>query len=635
MLYAACSSSYDFRRCALLMLAALAWLAFLVPPSAAASTLHIETAMFLRQDSAPAMTPSEVPPSGPAGQWRAVTLPHEGLARDMAPSRLANNVEVAWYRLDIDTTAFDNPVLYLPRWQSVGQLAVYGNGHLLYRSGGSAQWSGFNRPLWLPLDTDTPEPVSTVLLRITSLEGVGSGLSSIRIGSANDLRWRYDTRRWIQQELPYLASIVYLAIGLFALGVWAVRRHETIYGLFFAASVVFYLRCLHYHVGSGPMLLNDEWFSWLTITALGWLAIVSYFLAFHLHGRAYPWIERSMLAGMLIVTVAMLPVWKLYLHLVLLAPLTYLGILVVTLFAYLTSVWGAWRARSRDGLLLACWNLLALPIAAHDMLLQSYRISMESVYLLPYTGIGTFAIFLYVAFRRYVGALTEVANARKTLERRLAEQEQKLEHSYRRLREAERGKILAGERQRLMQDMHDGLGLSLLSALRMVQHGGSSKAALAQVLQECLDDLKLTIDSLEPAQADLNVLLATLRFRLGSRLEAAGLQIEWQVTPLPPLAWLTPPAALHVLRILQEVFSNILKHAQARRLTVSTHTDDNEIIIAVTDDGCGFPGPHDAAKEGRGLASLHARVNTLRGRANWRCLERGTRFELRLPKYSH
>ncbi|CPJ72099.1 two-component sensor histidine kinase [Bordetella pertussis] len=404
---------------------------------------------------------------------------------------------------------------------------------------------------------------------------------------------------------------MFLALGLFALGVWAVRRKESIYGLFFAASVVFYLRCLHYHAGPFQLLLDDEWFSWLTITSVGWLAIASYFFAFRLHGRAYPRSERAMLAGMGALTAAMLPVWQIHPHLVLLAPLAYLGITVVALFACLLAVWGAWRARSRDGLVLACWNLAAIPVAVHDMLLQNYRLSMEHVYLLPYTGIGMFVIFLYVAYRRYVNALAQAAGAQATLQRRLAERERELERSHRRLREIERTRILAGERERLMQDMHDGLGSSLVSALRMVQHGNSSEGAVAQVLQECLDDLRLTIDSLEPAQTDLALLLATLRFRLGPRLQAAGLALDWRVGPLPPVSWLTPPAALHVLRILQEVFTNILKHARARRLTVSTRLEPAHAVIAVIDDGAGFRGGRPApaaASPGRGLSGMQARI---------------------------
>ncbi|ETH23064.1 7TM diverse intracellular signaling [Bordetella pertussis CHLA-15] len=591
--------------------AVLAWLWLALPAAVLAEPRHVTTAQFLLQDEAAAAAPDLVPARGPPGDWQSVALPHAGLQRRVVPDPQAGDAALAWYRLDLDAGGVDDPVLYLPRWQTVGRLAVYGDGKLLYRSGGSAQWSGFNRPVWLPLAAGGAPPATLLLLRISSLDGAGAGLSTVWVGAAGELRWRYELRRWLQQDLPYLASAVFLALGLFALGVWAVRRKESIYGLFFAASVVFYLRCLHYHAGPFQLLLDDEWFSWLTITSVGWLAIASYFFAFRLHGRAYPRSERAMLAGMGALTAAMLPVWQIHPHLVLLAPLAYLGITVVALFACLLAVWGAWRARSRDGLVLACWNLAAIPVAVHDMLLQNYRLSMEHVYLLPYTGIGMFVIFLYVAYRRYVNALAQAAGAQATLQRRLAERERELERSHRRLREIERTRILAGERERLMQDMHDGLGSSLVSALRMVQHGNSSEGAVAQVLQECLDDLRLTIDSLEPAQTDLALLLATLRFRLGPRLQAAGLALDWRVGPLPPVSWLTPPAALHVLRILQEVFTNILKHARARRLTVSTRLEPAHAVIAVIDDGAGFRGGRPApaaASPGRGLSGMQARI---------------------------
>ncbi len=607
----ACARMNERRRLMRRAWAVLAWLWLALPAAVLAEPRHVTTAQFLLQDEAAAAAPDLVPARGPPGDWQSVALPHAGLQRRVVPDPQAGDAALAWYRLDLDAGGVGDPVLYLPRWQTVGRLAVYGDGKLLYRSGGSAQWSGFNRPVWLPLAAGGAPPATLLLLRISSLDGAGAGLSTVWVGAAGELRWRYELRRWLQQDLPYLASAVFLALGLFALGVWAVRRKESIYGLFFAASVVFYLRCLHYHAGPFQLLLDDEWFSWLTITSVGWLAIASYFFAFRLHGRAYPRSERAMLAGMGALTAAMLPVWQIHPHLVLLAPLAYLGITVVALFACLLAVWGAWRARSRDGLVLACWNLAAIPVAVHDMLLQNYRLSMEHVYLLPYTGIGMFVIFLYVAYRRYVNALAQAAGAQATLQRRLAERERELERSHRRLREIERTRILAGERERLMQDMHDGLGSSLVSALRMVQHGNSSEGAVAQVLQECLDDLRLTIDSLEPAQTDLALLLATLRFRLGPRLQAAGLALDWRVGPLPPVSWLTPPAALHVLRILQEVFTNILKHARARRLTVSTRLEPAHAVIAVIDDGAGFRGGRPApaaASPGRGLSGMQARI---------------------------
>src|SRR5450830_1817985 len=120
-----------------------------------------------------------------------------------------------------------------------------------------------------------------------------------------------------------------------------------------------------------------------------------------------------------------------------------------------------------------------------------------------------------------------------------------------------------------MQDMHDGLGSSLISALRVVEHGKMSDAEVAQVLRGCIDDLKLAIDSMEVVEADLLLLLATLRFRLAPRLDSVGIRLHWEVQDLPALNWLTPGNSLHILRILQEAFANIIKHAQATEISVA------------------------------------------------------------------
>ena len=71
----------------------------------------------------------------------------------------------------------------------------------------------------------------------------------------------------------------------------------------------------------------------------------------------------------------------------------------------------------------------------------------------------------------------------------------------------EREQTLMHERQRLMRDMHDGVGSSLMSALRLVEHGEAALVDVPQVLRECIDDLKISIDSLEPVDADLLALL--------------------------------------------------------------------------------------------------------------------------------
>lgn len=194
--------------------------------------------------------------------------------------------------------------------------------------------------------------------------------------------------------------------------------------------------------------------------------------------------------------------------------------------------------------------------------------------------------------------------------------------------EAERTLLL--ERQRLMRDLHDGLGATLTSSLIAVEQGGTSADELAQMLRECMDDLRAVIDSLEPVEHDVVALLASLRFRMGPRLERLGIQLAWDIHDLPPLAWLGPPEALQVLRLVQEMLTNSARHAGARRLGVATRARQGAVEIRVRDDGCGFDTRQPAS--GRGLRFMAQRALLLQARLQVLSAPgRGTLVRLRLP----
>ncbi|HEV8692025.1 MAG TPA: ATP-binding protein, partial [Ideonella sp.] len=199
-----------------------------------------------------------------------------------------------------------------------------------------------------------------------------------------------------------------------------------------------------------------------------------------------------------------------------------------------------------------------------------------------------------------------------------------------RLREVEREQALLIERQRLMRDMHDGLGSTLMSSLVLAEQGKLQQDALAALLRECVDDLRLVIDSLEPIEHDLVTLLASLRHRLGRRLEAAGLAMRWEVDDLPPLPWLNPPDALQVLRIVQEVLTNVLKHAAAHTVRISTSLRGGHVQVLIEDDGLGFEAA--SPNGGRGLRHLVQRAARLGGRLVIDSAPgRGTQVTLDLP----
>lgn len=232
-------------------------------------------------------------------------------------------------------------------------------------------------------------------------------------------------------------------------------------------------------------------------------------------------------------------------------------------------------------------------------------------------------------YRRVSHALAESQRLNALLEERVREKQGELERQFEALQRLAREAAVAEERRRIMADMHDGVGAALISTLSLVEHGEASKEQVALALRECIDDLRLAIDSLEPADGELAPVLGGLRYRLEPRLRAQGIALDWQVQDLPKLACLTPQNVLHVLRILQEAFTNVLKHAQARRIRVATAVDAGRVAIEVSDDGSGFDGAPSA--HGHGLDNMRQRAKVIGGELRIAPSAAGTTLLLSLP----
>jgi signal transduction histidine kinase len=262
-------------------------------------------------------------------------------------------------------------------------------------------------------------------------------------------------------------------------------------------------------------------------------------------------------------------------------------------------------------------------------------LSPEGWFLGAYMNAVTFGAFGVLMVRRYVSAISEVERINANLAQRLDEREAELEVSHRLLREAALRQTISDERRRLMQDMHDGLGSSLISAIRAVERegAGAHNIDISRMLRSCLDDLKLTIDSMEPVEADLLLLLATLRFRLEPRLKGAGVTLLWEVQEVPELVWLDPGSALHILRIVQESIANVLHHTRASTIRVSTATNGDSVQVNIEDNGQGFDVQRVlGSTAGRGLHNLQRRARHLHGTVAWHSGSSGTRFTLTLPR---
>jgi signal transduction histidine kinase len=74
---------------------------------------------------------------------------------------------------------------------------------------------------------------------------------------------------------------------------------------------------------------------------------------------------------------------------------------------------------------------------------------------------------------------------------------------------------------------------------------------------------------------------------------------------------LPPEWEANILRIGQEVLTNVFRHAQASKVNVLLAFDHNEVRLTMRDDGCGFNS--DVKSEGFGLRGISERVEKMGG----------------------
>lgn len=213
----------------------------------------------------------------------------------------------------------------------------------------------------------------------------------------------------------------------------------------------------------------------------------------------------------------------------------------------------------------------------------------------------------------------------------LREREAELAANYARQSELARRETLVAERQRLMRDMHDGIGGQLMSLLFASRKQPIPQKELTESLQQVIDELRLIIDSLDTVGETLGTALATFRARIEPRLSAAGIELRWDNSLPDPLDGLGPREVLQIFRIVQEAVTNVIKHANSPTLDIAIAKSEgatNSIAITIADAGQGLvadPG------NGHGIQNMQARAEAIGGSLVIDSKPSGTRVLLLVP----
>jgi signal transduction histidine kinase len=194
------------------------------------------------------------------------------------------------------------------------------------------------------------------------------------------------------------------------------------------------------------------------------------------------------------------------------------------------------------------------------------------------------------------------------------------------LRQREREKAVAEERNRLARELHDSVtqalyGVTLYSeaAAGHLSLGHMDRVAehlqeLQDTAQEALAEMRMLIFELRPPILEELGLVAALQARLQAVEGRAGLRTEFK-TDVEEHLPLDVEEGLY--RIVLEALNNALKHAQARNIKVHLRQDERtrlepvRVTLEIADDGIGFDPATACHQGGLGLPAMEERAEAI------------------------
>lgn len=238
---------------------------------------------------------------------------------------------------------------------------------------------------------------------------------------------------------------------------------------------------------------------------------------------------------------------------------------------------------------------------------------------------------VHVGFANVVTDYTE----RHAYEDQLAEAHDRVRELARQLdRSAEEEKVS------LAREIHDVLGQTL-TALKMDVAWVKKRAtgdevverlsAMSSAIDEAARTVRRIAMGLRPMMLDDLGLAAAVEWQVKELAARSGLEVDVQV-PADDVA-LDRERATAVFRVLQELLTNVARHAEAEHVLVRLESERDAVVLTVRDDGRGLAARGPSAEATLGVAGMHERAALFGGRLESEsALGEGTRFTLYMPR---
>jgi signal transduction histidine kinase len=556
--------------------------------------------------------------------WQDVRLP-DPWARHAPPRQ-----GVGYYRVTFDAlqdwSHSERLSLFIPR---VGnRFSVQLNGHRLGASGDLAHRheDHVNEPQHFLISNGALRSTGNVLLiEVHGELARYAGLSEVWLGPSQVIQPMYASRRAWQSGGALVIVGLALIIGVLALG-FGVAMGARVQILFGWAAVLWGIRNCYVLVISPP--IPHPWWG-IVMDLLYGLSVVLLALSILLTLRTKSKISMVVL-GMLVLSTLTLPVVHGLTGLTGFRRYWLLSLLIGVAWVTIRVVWKWWHARNFESNVLAASAVLALSLGLYDHLVIVYGPSGYSQFALARFAFLFILLAMSALLMRRVWRSIEAAKRfRRRLQTRLARAATLLgkyhtEREKKRVQDAE-----LSERLRLLREMHDGVGAHLVTMHSMLRNPQSSRKDLENELEQAGLALRDSLGALNEGAQTWLFLLVRLRESLESRLRHAGIGLIWQVEDLGELPMPGVMAQRHFRMLMGECVTNIIKHAQAQKVTLQAHRTPElgplAWVVRVSDDGQGM---HTPKAVGHGMSNMLTHAKSIQAQLRVLHLSPGTCIEI-------
>ena len=524
-------------------------------------------------------------------RWRQCRLPHnwdqhrpdytgDALYRFRMP-RPADGAEprALWLVASMNASVAVNGVLLGSGGSMVEPVARHWNHYLLFMVPNSMLNRERNR----------------VVIRVHGYANNSSGLLRLYVGSASLLKRQHQALMFRSNLLTYGALVVTLLIGLLAAVAALVGRSPTVayFSLGCLISTIYLLDTIMVNIP----VSRDLWERCVHISIV--CSEVFFILfAFRVLDHATPRLAAGMfiygILGTLVIALTsggnLLPaasIWE--------------GLsLIMVMAATVNCLWLWCREGNGIAFFVALALVSVLTSFAHDWIPWVLGQGVEPPFTFYLGPAGFIIMMATVLTSKLIADYHQERHISLSLREKVRVQDLDIQRKNASIAKLSREQAVRDERDRILRELHDGVGGMLSSVLSVVD----PESSLRGRLQRIIDELRLVMGTIDD-DADTASLLGTLRPRLEADVAASGGVLKWDVEDVPSRVADTAHTGMQLVRIVQECVHNSLRHGHAREIVLRMDRGS----LSVSDNGSGFDVRRATA--GRGLKNLRWRAEKL------------------------